>query len=118
MQLALVPPNAPFLKEADLLLVADCVPFALADFHSRFLNGHPVVVGCPKLDNASAYVDKLGAILKQSSLRSLTIVHMEVPCCRGLCRIVQAAQEAGGRDVPVKEVTVSLDGRVIAERDW
>ena len=81
VQLTLVPPNAPFLRDADLLLVADCVPFAMAEFHGRFLNGHPVVVGCPKLDDVQSYVRKLRAIFEQSSVRSLTIIHMEVPCC-------------------------------------
>ena len=100
VQLTLVPPDAPFLQDADLLLVADCVPFALADFHSRFLTGHPIVVGCPKLDDPNAYVQKLGAIFEQSSIRSLTIIHMEVPCCTGLCRIAQAAREACGQAIP------------------
>jgi hypothetical protein len=117
VQLTLVPPNAPFLQNADLLLVADCVPFALADFHSRFLAGHPIVVGCPKLDNPDAYVAKLRAIVEQCSLRSLTIIYMEVPCCKGLCSIARTALEACGQAIPVKEVTVSIDGRVIAERD-
>jgi len=118
VQLTLVPPNAPFLQDADLLLVADCVPFALADFHSRFLSGHPLVVGCPKLDNPEAYVRKLRAMFEQSSIKSLTILHMEVPCCTGLCRIVKTAMEAAGGNVPVKEVTVSIDGRVIGEGQW
>ena len=118
VQLTLVPPNAPFLRDADLLLVADCVPFALAGFHPRFLRGRPVVVGCPKLDDPQSYVEKLANILQQSSIRSLTIMHMEVPCCSGLCQIAKTAMEAAGRDVPVSEVNVSVDGRVIAEKDW
>ncbi len=117
VQLTLVPPNAPFLREADLLLVADCVPFAVADFHARFLQGHPVVVGCPKLDDPQAYVGKLAQILQQSSIRNLTILHMEVPCCTGLCMIAKRAMETAGVSVPVKEITVSVDGRVIAERE-
>jgi len=118
VQLTLVPPNAPFLQNADLLLVADCVPFAMADFHERFLRGRSVVVGCPKLDDPESYRLKLASILEQSSVRSLTIIHMEVPCCRGLCHIVKTAMEALGRNLPVKEVTVSVDGRVLAEKDW
>lgn len=118
VQLTLVPPNAPFLRDADLLLVADCVPFAMAEFHGRFLNGHPVVVGCPKLDDVQSYVRKLRAIFEQSSVRSLTIIHMEVPCCGGLCYMVKTALEADGRELPVKEITVSIDGRVINESDW
>ncbi len=118
IQLTLVPPGAPFLQGADLLLAADCVPFALPDFHARFLQGHSVVVGCPKLDNPQAYVDKLTAIFQQSSLGSLTIVHMEVPCCTGLCQIAKLAKENAHSDVVIREVTVSVDGRVIDERQW
>ena len=118
VQLTLVPPGAPFLQDAELLLVADCVPFAYADFHRRFLPGRPVVIGCPKLDDVPFYVDKLAAIIEQSSIRSLTIIHMEVPCCTGLCRIAETAMETAPRAVPVKEITVSVDGRVIAEKDW
>ena len=86
VQLRLVPPTAPFFQDADLLLVADCVPFAYADFHRRLLRGRPVVIGCPKLDDRQAALDKLTAILTHSSVRSLTVVHMEVPCCHALCR--------------------------------
>ncbi len=118
IQIALVPPSAPFLQGADLLLVADCVPFALTDFHSRFLRGRPVLVGCPKLDDAEGYVRKLRDIFAQASLQSLTIIHMEVPCCLGLCRIAEAALAASSGSLPVREVTVSVDGLVIAERDW
>ena len=113
MQLRLVPPNAPFLRGADLLLVADCVPFALADFHRRFLGGRPVVIGCPKLDDGQQYVEKLAAMLTMSGVKSLTVLHMEVPCCTGLVRIAQAAKQAAGSDVPLHDVTVSIRGQVL-----
>ncbi|MBM4093695.1 MAG: 4Fe-4S dicluster domain-containing protein [Planctomycetes bacterium] len=115
VQLALVPPNAPFLHQCDLLLAADCVPFAMADFHARFLRGRPVVVGCPKLDDTQAYVAKLHALLRQSSVNSLTVIHMEVPCCSGLCRIAWLASEGLERRIPIRDVTISLDGRVVSE---
>ena len=119
VQLALVPPSAPFLQEAEVLLVADCVPFALADFHQRFLHGgRPVLVACPKLDNPEPYVAKLAAMFEQSSLRSLTIVHMEVPCCSGLCRLVEEALKASSASAPIREITISVDGKVIHERRW
>jgi len=113
LQLHLVPPTAPYLQNADLLLVADCVPFALADFHRRFLRGRPVVIGCPKLDDGEAYVAKLVSILTLSSIRSLTVVHMEVPCCQGLVRIAQTALAATAAAVPLEDVTISIRGKVL-----
>ena len=112
IQLRLVPPHAPFLRGADLLLVADCVPFAMADFHRRLLRGRPVLIGCPKLDDGQAYVEKLAAILTTSDVHSVTIVHMEVPCCTGLVRIAEAAVQRSGRNVPLKDVTISIRGQV------
>ena len=112
VQLRLVPPNAPFLQDCDLLLVADCVPFAYADFHRRFLRGRPVVIGCPKLDDAQFYVEKLGDVLTQSSVRSVTVLHMEVPCCTGLVRIAEMAIANSGRDIPLEDVTISIQGEV------
>lgn len=118
VQLALVAANTSFLKEADLLLVADCVPFAMADFHQKILAGRAVLVGCPKLDDAQAYVEKLTSIIVHSRPRSLTIVHMEVPCCLGLCGIVKAAIDAIQYDLPVEDITISTTGAVIAKRTW
>jgi len=115
VQLRLVPPDAPFLRDADLLLTADCVPFALADFHERYLQGRPVVIACPKLDNVQPYVEKLAAMFTLGSLHSLTVVHMEVPCCTGLMRIVQAARQASGIEIPLREVVISTRGAVLRE---
>ncbi len=113
IQLHLVPPNAPFLRNADLLLVADCVPFALADFHKRLLRKRPVVVGCPKLDDASSYVEKLAGIVAASNIQSLTVIHMEVPCCTGLVRIAEEALRISGRSTPLEDVTISIRGKII-----
>jgi len=115
VQLTLVPPTAPYFKGADLLLVADCVPFAFADFHRRFLRGKPVVIACPKLDNIEAHIKKLTQVLSLSEVRSLTIVHMEVPCCFGLSHIAESALAACGKDIPIKDVTITIDGEVRAE---
>lgn len=109
VQLTLVSPGAPYFKGADLLVAADCVPFAMPDFHRRFLRGRAVAVGCPKLDDAEAYVEKLAEIIRRNDLARLTVVHMEVPCCFGLSRIVGAALAKSGRTVPVEEITVGLD---------
>lgn len=116
VQLHLVPPTAPYLKNADLLLVADCVPFAMGDFHTRFLRKRPLVVGCPKLDDASFYVKKLTDIIQQADIRSLTVIHMEVPCCSGLRMIAEKAVAAAQRPVHMRDVTVSLNGDVKQEK--
>jgi len=110
IQLHLIPPTAPYLRGADLLLVADCAPVACADFHARFLDGRPVAIACPKLDNAESYVRKLSDIIQTAQLASITVVRMEVPCCMGLVRIAQAAVEQSGKDVPVRETIVRIRG--------
>jgi len=114
IQLTLVPPNAPYFHAAELLLVADCVPFACADFHQRFLRSKPVIIGCPKLDQAEFYVQKLAEIVCAAAPRSLTVVRMEVPCCSGLTRIAQSALGVAENDTPLTDVTVSISGEVIA----
>jgi Pyruvate/2-oxoacid:ferredoxin oxidoreductase delta subunit len=116
IQLKLVAPSAPFLKDAALLLAADCVPFAMADFHPKFLHGRSVIIGCPKLDDPAFYVEKLTEIFKRSGIRSVTVLHMEVPCCFGLKRIAEAALEASGNKIPMRDVTVSIKGKVIGAR--
>ena len=110
VQLTLVPPKAPFLQEADLVLAADCVPFAYAGFHQHFLKGHSLLVACPKLDDFPAHLQKLTDILSQSSVKSLTVVHMEVPCCSGLVHMAQQAVRLSGKDIPIKEVTIGIKG--------
>ena len=113
VQLALVPPTAPFLQGADLVLAADCVPFAYAEFHQDFLRDHSLLVACPKLDDFQAHLEKLTDILRHSSVKSLTVVHMEVPCCSGLVYIVRQAMRLSGKDIPFKEVTVGIKGDLI-----
>lgn len=112
IQLGLVSAEAAFLKNADLLITADCVPFAMGDFHSKLLKGHSIVIACPKLDENDSYVDKLSRIFKAGSLKSLTIVHMEVPCCFGLRRIVQQAISNSGKPLSFEDITIGLDGSV------
>ncbi len=110
VQLTLVPPGAPFLQRADLVLVADCVPFAYAGFHQDFLKNHSLLVACPKLDDFQAHLKKLTDILSQSSVKSLTAVHMEVPCCSGLVHMAKQALQLAGKDVPLREVTIGIKG--------
>jgi hypothetical protein len=113
VQLHLVPPHAPYLKGADILLAADCVPAAMADFHRGYLRGRPLLIGCPKLDDVRAYVEKVAAILRVARPRSLTVAHMQVPCCMGLMRIAAEAKALAGSEVPIFETVVSLKGEVL-----
>jgi hypothetical protein len=115
VQLALVPPSAPFLKGADLVLSADCVPFAYAGFHRDFLGDNSaLLVACPKLDDFQAHQKKLVEILKQSGIKSLTVLHMEVPCCSGLVHMAKQAILASGNVVPFRDVTISVRGERMA----
>jgi Pyruvate/2-oxoacid:ferredoxin oxidoreductase delta subunit len=111
VQLTLVPPAAPFLKGADLVLAADCVPFAYAGFHRDFLGENTaLLVACPKLDDFQAHQQKLNEILKQSGIKSLTVLHMEVPCCSGLVHMAKQAILATGNVVPFRDITLSVKG--------
>ncbi len=112
VQLKLVSPNAPYFAGADLLLVADCVPFAMGDFHNKFLKEHSIVVGCPKLDDAEFYIEKLAAISKANKLSSLTVIHMEVPCCFGLTHIAREAIARSGTKMAFEDITIDLHGNV------
>ena len=113
VQLTLVPPNAPFLKNADLVLTADCVPFAYAGFHQDFLGENKaLLVACPKLDNFQAHQAKLNEVLKQSGIKSLTVVHMEVPCCSGLVHMAKQAILASGNVIPFADVTIGVQGDI------
>jgi len=112
VQLNLVPLEAPFFDGADLLVVADCVPVAYPDLHGTLLSGRSVVVGCPTFDDARGYADKLGEILKRNDVRSVTIAHMEVPCCSGLAWIVDRAVEASGKKIPVKRHVITVRGEM------
>jgi Pyruvate/2-oxoacid:ferredoxin oxidoreductase delta subunit len=112
VQLKLISPHAPYFTGADLLLVADCVPFAMGDFHNRFLKGRSIVIGCPKLDDASFYVDKFADILRLNKIRSLTVIHMEVPCCSGITHIAQKALAQAGQKTAFKDITISLQGTI------
>jgi NAD-dependent dihydropyrimidine dehydrogenase PreA subunit len=110
IQLKLVPASAPFLDEADLLIAADCVPFAYADFHKDFLAGKVLLVGCPKLDDNDYYTEKLTDIFRSRSIRSITVARMEVPCCGGIEAAAKRALVASGKNIPLEIVTVGTDG--------
>jgi len=116
VQIRLIPPHAPFLQDADLLIAGDCCPVATPDFHSRFLAGRTVMIGCPKFDNAGEYVERLTQVFSQNRINSVTVLEMEVPCCSGLSRIVGQALARSGRDIPATRAIVARDGKVSEER--
>lgn len=114
IQLALVPPGASFLNGAHLLIAAHCVPFAYADFHERLLKGRHCLIGCPKLDDSQQHLRKLTAVLEANEIRSITIAHMEVPCCFALAKLVESALELAGKSIPVQTRIVSIKGAPVA----
>jgi len=113
IQIHLVPPTAPFLKGADLLVASDCVPAAYHRFHDDLLRGKTLLVGCPKFDDAEAYVQKLAAIFSQAGIRSVTVAVMEVPCCQGMPVIVKKALALAGKQIPLKVATISTRGELL-----
>ena len=110
VQLTLLNPHAPFFDNAELLVAADCVPFAYADFHKDLLKGKSLVIGCPKLDDIDSYKEKLTEIIKSNDLKGITLVHMEVPCCFGLKQALEEAIEASGKKIEVKQKIISVQG--------
>jgi NAD-dependent dihydropyrimidine dehydrogenase PreA subunit len=116
VQLKLVPVNAPYFQNADLLVAADCVPFVYPNFHQDFIKGKAVVVGCPKLDDIQYYREKLTEILKTNSIKSVTVPHMEVPCCFGLVKAVEDAIAASGKKIPLKKIRIGIRGEIKPEQ--
>jgi NAD-dependent dihydropyrimidine dehydrogenase PreA subunit len=113
VQLKLVSPQVPYFANADLLLVADCVPFAMGDFHNKFLKKHSIVVGCPKLDDSNFYIEKLAEIITINEINSLTVIHMEVPCCSGLTHIAKEAIAGSRVKLSFEDITIDLRGNVV-----
>ncbi len=114
VQIRLVPPTAPFLRGAELLVLADCVPVAFPTLHRDFLEGKAVMMGCPKFDDAQSYIDKFTQIFQTAAIKNVTIVVMEVPCCSGLPTIVRKGLEASGQTIPVEEIVVSTKGAILS----
>jgi len=116
IQIRLIPPTAPFLKNADLLVLADCGAVAAANLHTRLLPGKVVMMGCPKFDNIEEYAARFKEIFTKAGVRSVTVVSMEVPCCAGLAWVVKKGLEASKADIPLTEIIVSGQGKVISEK--
>jgi NAD-dependent dihydropyrimidine dehydrogenase PreA subunit len=116
VQILLVPPEAPFLRGADLLVAADCTPLAYPDLHRDFLKGRVVLMGCPKFDDVKTYVEKLAAIFTRAGVRSITTLMMEVPCCSGLRTILTRAMRQAGVEIPLEEVVIGTRGQILEQR--
>lgn len=112
VQIKLVPVNAPYFNNANLLIAADCTAYAYGNFHNKFIRNHITLIGCPKLDEGD-YTDKLTQIITNNNIKSVTIVRMEVPCCGGLENAAKQALQASGKFIPWRVVIVSTDGRIM-----
>ncbi|HJJ93799.1 MAG TPA: 4Fe-4S binding protein [Methanocorpusculum sp.] len=112
VQIKLVPTAAPYFAGADLLVAADCTAFAYGNFHAEFIKGRVTIIGCPKLDSID-YAEKLEVILSQNDIHSITVARMSVPCCGGLENAVRRALDASGKDIPLRVVTISTDGKIL-----
>jgi len=106
----LVPSSAPYFNGADLLITADCVPFAYAGFHEELLKGRILLVGCPKLDDIDLYKEKFTEIFRKNSIKSVTCARMEVPCCFGLVSAVKDSIAGSGKEIPFTEAIISIKG--------
>ncbi len=115
VQLKLINPASPAFADADLLLAADCAAVALGGFHGRLLAGRSVAIACPKLDDGEGYVEKLAQLLARA--RSVTVARMEVPCCGGLTRLARAALALSGRDLPLREVIIGVEGNITQDQE-
>lgn len=118
IQMHLINPNAPYFRNADVVIAADCVPFAIANFHQNYLKGKSVAIACPKLDsNMEIYVDKFVSMVDEAQINTFTVMIMEVPCCGGLIQMVKMAIDKAKRKVPVKLIIVGIQGDILSE-DW
>ena len=116
VQLHLLSPHAPYFENADLLLAADCVAFAMGNFHSGYLKNKTLAIACPKLDSSQeSYIEKLVAMIDESKINTITCMIMEVPCCSSLLRLAKEAVNRANRNVPIKAITVGLQGEIIQE---
>jgi NAD-dependent dihydropyrimidine dehydrogenase PreA subunit len=118
IQLHLINPNASFLNHTDLILAADCTAFAYNNLHHQFLKNNSITIACPKLDNATElYIGKLMAMIDHSFINTLSVIIMEVPCCRGLFQIAQQAQAKANRKIPIKKIVIGIDGSLQSD-EW
>ncbi|MBE6862798.1 MAG: ferredoxin [Ruminococcus sp.] len=112
VQIKLVPVNAPYFNNANLLIAADCTAYAYGNFHNEFIRNHVTLIGCPKLDEGD-YTEKLTAIIANNDIKSVTVVRMEVPCCGGIENAVKRALQESGKFIQWRVVVISTDGRIL-----
>ncbi|MFH1125990.1 MAG: 4Fe-4S binding protein [Candidatus Altiarchaeota archaeon] len=118
IQLHLISPLAPYYQEKDVVLAADCTAYSLGDFHRRYLKGKSLAIACPKLDSEQeVYVEKIAAMIDEAKINTLTVVIMQVPCCRGLLEIAKKAAKESKRKIPIKSVVVGIQGNILSE-EW
>jgi len=118
IQIHLVPPIAPYLKNSELLIAADCTAFSFASFHENFIKGRVLLIGCPKLDNFDFYRKKLTEIFRQNDIKSVVVAHMEVPCCFGLVHLVHLSlKEAQKESIPLKLIKIGIEGNIIESKE-
>jgi hypothetical protein len=110
VQLNLLPSQAPFFENTDLLVCADCVPFACANFHQNLLKGKSLVIGCPKLDDITEYEEKLSEIFKNNNIKTITVAIMEVPCCYGMYSAVESAIKKSGKEIKLVQKIIGVRG--------
>ncbi|MCB2220858.1 MAG: 4Fe-4S binding protein [Bacteroidetes bacterium] len=117
VQLHLLNPQASYFQNADVVLTADCIAYAMGDFHRKYLKGNSIAIACPKLDsNLDSYVTKLTSMISDSNINTLTILRMQVPCCGGLVQMAQMATQQADRKIPLKEIIVGVEGEVLSEQ--
>lgn len=114
LQITLLPFKAPYYEGADLLVAADCCAYAYGGFHSDFIKGYTLAIGCPKLDDTVAYLEKLTAIFSKNDVKSVTVAYMEVPCCMGLVRLIEEAVRESGKNIPVRRVKIGIKGEILS----
>lgn len=118
IQMHLINPEAPYFQGADVLLTADCVAYALGNYHNQYLKGKSIAIACPKLDEGQEeYVEKIKSWIDDAKINTLTVLIMQVPCCRGLLELAKTAAAGATRKVPIKYAVVSLQGEIL-EESW
>ncbi len=116
IQIKLIGTVAPFLNDAEMVVAADCTAFAVKDFHTRFLKGRKLLIGCPKLDNAQYYLDKFTEIFSNIPIKSVSCLRMQVPCCGGITAVLTEALKRAEKDIPFDETVIGVKGEILSER--